>query len=106
MGGSTNEKPRKKPARSGDRKIGLATFRPQFEPLQQLSLETGVLKGRLFLGSIYAFFNMETRFMMDFLIAVHSEGEEARKLEDLESSEAIFIRGKRILGGLTIAEQT
>ena len=41
-----------------------------------------------------------------FLVIAHSEGKEARKLEDLESSEAIFIRGKRILGGLTIAEQT
>ena len=36
----------------------------------------------------------------------HSEGEEARKLEDLQSSEAVLIRGKRILGDLTIAEQT
>ena len=40
------------------------------------------------------------------LVIAHSEGEEARKLEDLESSEAIFIRGKGILGDLTIAEQT
>ena len=39
-------------------------------------------------------------------VIAHSEGEEARKLEDLESSEAILIRGKRILGDLTIAEQT
>ena len=38
-------------------------------------------------------------------VIAHSEGEEARKLEDLESSEAIFIRGKRILGDLMIAEQ-
>ena len=40
------------------------------------------------------------------LVIAHLEGEEARKLEDLESSEAILIRGKRILGDLTIAEQT
>ena len=39
-----------------------------------------------------------------FSVVAHSEGEEARKLEDLESSEAVLIRGKRILGDLTIAE--
>ena len=41
-----------------------------------------------------------------FSVIAHSEGEEAQKLEDLESSEAILIRGERILGDLTIAEQT
>ena len=41
-----------------------------------------------------------------FPVIAHSEGEEARKLEDLQSSEAVLIRGKRILGDFLIAEQT
>ena len=40
------------------------------------------------------------------MVIAHSEGEEAQKLEDRESSEAIFIREKGFLGVLTIAEQT
>ena len=40
------------------------------------------------------------------LVIAHSEEEEARKLENLQSSEAVLIRGKGILGDLTIAEQT
>ena len=40
------------------------------------------------------------------LLIAHLEGEEARKLEDLQSSEAVLTKGNRILGGFTIAEQT
>ena len=107
LGGSTNEKPRKRPGQSDDRKGGLATFRPQ---LEQLSLVTGVLEGRPLSGTTYVFINFETRFLLDFLrvhetkldhrkvdarpfssselilaflITGHSKGEEARKLEDL-----------------------
>ena len=56
LGGSTNQKPRKRPGRSDDRKGGLAMFRPQ---LEQLSLVTGVLKGRPHSDTTYDFFNWE-----------------------------------------------
>ena len=68
--GSTNQKPRKRPGRSDDQKGGLAMFRPR---LEQLSLVTGVLKGRPLLGTTYAFFNLETRFLMDFSIATQNK---------------------------------
>ena len=40
------------------------------------------------------------------LVIAHSEGEEARKLENFGEFRGNFHKGKRILGGLTIAEQT
>ena len=40
------------------------------------------------------------------LLVAHSEGEEARKLENFGEFRGNFHKGKRILGGLTIAEQT
>ena len=40
------------------------------------------------------------------LLVAHSEGEEARKLENFGEFRGNFDKGKRILGGLTLAEQT
>ena len=41
-----------------------------------------------------------------FPVIAHSEGEEARKLENFGEFRGNFHKGKRILGGLTLAEQT
>ena len=40
------------------------------------------------------------------LLVAHSEGEEARKLENFGEFRGSFDKEKRILGGLMLAEQT
>ena len=65
LGGSTNEKLRKKPARSGDRKIGLATFCPQFEPFSNFHWNRS-LERSSFLRHNICFLQLETKFLMGF----------------------------------------
>ena len=40
------------------------------------------------------------------LVVVHSEGKEARKLEDFAEFRGSLDKGDRILGGFTLAERT